>query len=101
VLAPLQRWAYWSLAPVCAGALVVLIVHLHAIRPDDEAIRLTEGRITLSDDATPENLRVGSAVRLPHDWRDGSRGYDTAWYRLRLELAVAPDRLWSLSPPSR
>lgn len=86
---------------VVAGCLMPLVLVLSAmrVRPVSEAItvRAVDYLAEFEDSHQQGRGELGSRT-LPHDWR-GDAPADIAWYFFRIELRVAPNRMWAIWIP--
>ena len=78
---------------------LVLVMALAGARPgaDAIAVRLVD-YLAVDDEASQDGSGVLIRRDLPHDWRGDSRAQE-GWYFFRVELRVAPNRLWAMWLP--
>ncbi len=73
---------------------------LHQERPESEVLRLTEAHFApIAHTRPPSDDAFVEMRSLPDDWRKTPTTSATGWYRIVLNLTVAPDRLWGLYAP--
>jgi signal transduction histidine kinase len=93
----LSLLASWVGVVAVAAAVVGVILALHQDRPSAGVLTLTDARFAPVGGLEPPAPRsYREAVVLPDDWRQRDPFGDTAWYRIDLDLEVAPSRLWGI-----
>lgn len=92
--------AYWGSAVVFAAAVFTLLLQFHQQRP----VALEFVQAVVQDLPSDPNIQTaaapGQTVALPHDWKTGETLSSHARYQFDLNLATAPDRLWSIYIPT-
>ncbi len=97
----MTNWWFWSLSLLFSGLSLWGFHHLHQNRPLD-LLQITEAQFIpylQQERLEIPNWNNARSRKLPHDWRDETGHFDRAWYRFRLDLEVAPNRLWGLYLP--
>jgi signal transduction histidine kinase len=93
--------ASWSGLLLISVLVVGGIFYLHQLRPPGDVLVLTDARFAAADDLVPPEAETYSlSVTLPDDWRRRAPWGDVGWYRLDLDLQVAPNRLWAAYLPN-
>ncbi len=90
--------AAWSPSPVHA------VAGAHALAPvpvaGDAVTTLDAACILPGSEMPPGPQAAWRQVALPHVWSETTPGYQGAmWYRFRVTMAHAPDRLWAIYLP--
>jgi signal transduction histidine kinase len=96
----LKPWLYWSATLAVALLAAGAVIGLHQLRPDENVIQISNAEIIITDAPTLTEQDEGVQQALPDDWRQRPYDGDVVWYRLRLDLDVAPNRLWALYVPA-
>lgn len=93
--------ASWCGVVLVAAGAVSGILYLHQLRPGSDVLVLTEASFaTVADLTPPAGDRFAAAVTLPDNWRSRPAFGDVGWYRITLDLQVAPNRLWGIYLPN-
>jgi signal transduction histidine kinase len=97
----LSLFANWCGVLAVAAIITSSILLMHQTRPSEGALSLREGSFApLASPDPPVHEAYHTPVSLPDDWRWRDAFGDVGWYRIDLDLEVAPDRLWGLYVPS-
>jgi signal transduction histidine kinase len=93
--------ASWGGVLLVAASTVGAIFHLHQLRPGNDVLMLNEAHFTSSRDLTPPTaVHEAIKVSLPDNWRSRPPFANVGWYRVTLDLQVAPNRLWGIYLPN-
>lgn len=92
----------WLTVTFAVAALTAALVYLHRAPLPAETLTIQAVRFLDTDArAIPAAADHGwSARALPDDWADRAPRRSIGWYRVALDLNVAPDRLWGVYLPA-
>jgi signal transduction histidine kinase len=93
--------AGWCGVVLVAALAVAAIFSLHTLRPATDALVLREATLAAAVDLTPPPADAYTIdVSLPDDWLLRPPIGDVGWYRMHVDLQVAPNRLWGVYLPN-
>lgn len=97
----LSLLASWLGVVAVVAAIVGVLFALHQARPVEGVLTLQDAWFAPVPDLNPpDSGAYRERVVLPDDWRRRAAFGDSAWYRIDLDLEVAPSRLWGIYIPS-
>ena len=93
----------YPLSALLLGVLLLslLVFFIHRLSTPDVALAVHDVDMVYGEHGLDElGDKVWERVTLPHDWHADHEDVNAAWYRVKLDLNVAPERLWGVYLPN-